>query len=67
MIKGWMLVLHAVALSALFGTDARAAEIRITRNQLPEAVRNTADGQSHGATVRGYTKETENGQIEYEL
>ena len=67
MSKGWILVLHAVALSAFLGTEARAAETRITRDQLPEAVRKTADEQSQGATVRGYTTETENGQMEYEI
>ena len=67
MSKGWMLVLHGVALSAFYGIGAQAAEIRITHNQLPEAVRKTADQQAQGATVRGYTKETENGQIEYEI
>ena len=67
MSKGWILVLQAVALSAFLGTEASAAETRITRDQLPEAVRKTADEQSQGTTVRRYTTETENGQMEYEI
>ena len=34
---------------------------------LPAAVQATAKEQSRGATVRGYTKEIENGKPEYEI
>lgn len=46
---------------------AHSEEKRITRNQLPAAVRKTADEQAQGATVRGYTTEVENGRREYEV
>jgi hypothetical protein len=46
---------------------APAVEKQVSRSQLPKAVRNTADEQSRGATVRKYTTEVENGQREYEV
>jgi hypothetical protein len=46
---------------------ARAVEKRISRDNLPAAVRKTADEQAKGATVRGYSKEVENGQLEFEV
>ena len=67
MAEGWKPLLYTMAFSVLLATEANAAETRISRDKLPEAVRKTADEQSQGATVRGYTKETENGQIEYEV
>jgi hypothetical protein len=41
-------------------------ESRIRRSDLPTAVQKTVDQQSKGATVRGFSKETENGQTLYE-
>jgi biopolymer transport protein ExbD len=46
---------------------ASAQEVRIQKSDLPAAVQKTADEQSKGATVRGYTMETEGGQLEYEV
>lgn len=46
---------------------SRAAEQKLSRNQLPEAVRKTADEQARNATVRAYSKDTEDGQLEYEV
>ena len=46
---------------------AWAAETKITREQLPPAVRKTADEQSQNAVIRGYSKDTEDGQLEYEV
>lgn len=67
MNKGLKTLLYAIAFSAILATDANAVETRISRDKLPEAVGKTADEQSQGATVRGYSKESENGQIEYEV
>lgn len=44
----------------------RGAEKRVPRSSLPPAVAKTAHEQSKGATVRGYTRDTENGRVEYE-
>jgi hypothetical protein len=49
------------------GATTRAEERRITRDELPAAVRTTADKQAEGGTVRGYTREVENGQVEFEV
>ncbi len=67
MTKGWKTLLYAIAFGAVLGADANAAETRVSRDKLPEAVRKTADEQSQGATIRGYNKEIENGQVEYEV
>lgn len=48
-------------------TSAAAQEKRLKRSDLPPAVQKAADEQSKGATVRGYSSETENGQLEYEV
>ncbi len=42
-------------------------EIKIQFKDLPEAVQRSAREQSKGATVRGYSKETENGKTRYEV
>lgn len=43
-----------------------AAETRIKRSDLPPAVEKTVQEQSAGATIKGFTREMEDGQIEYE-
>lgn len=48
-------------------TPAAAQEKRLKRSDLPAAVQKAADEQTRGATVRGYSSETENGQLEYEV
>jgi uncharacterized membrane protein YkoI len=59
--------LVTVALAATYTVSAGAAEKRIARKDLPAAVQKTADKLSVGATVRGYTKDNEDGQWEYEV
>jgi len=44
-----------------------AAEKKISRSALPPVVARTAEEQSKGATVNGYTQDTENGRVEYEV
>jgi hypothetical protein len=46
---------------------AQDHEKKLKRSDLPPAVQKTADQESQGATVRGYSSETENGQLEYEV
>jgi uncharacterized membrane protein YkoI len=43
------------------------ADQKIDRKALPPAVATTADRESQGATVKGYSKEIENGQTYYEV
>ena len=42
-------------------------ERRLKRADLPAAVQKTADQESQGATVRGYSSETNGDQLEYEV
>ncbi len=44
-----------------------AAEKKISQANLPKAVQKTALEQSHGATVKGYSQDRENGKLEYEV
>jgi len=41
-------------------------QTKIQKSDLPAAVQKTIDQQSKGATVRGFSKEVENGQTVYE-
>ena len=54
-------------LTCAIAAQASAQEKRLKRADLPPAVQKTADEQSAGATVRGYSSETEDGQLEYEV
>jgi uncharacterized membrane protein YkoI len=55
-------------LTLLFWTGiASASEKRVNYEDLPPAVQKTAQRESQGATLRGYSKEIENGKIEYEV
>jgi len=44
----------------------KAQEKKITREQLPAAVKQTVDRESQGATVKGFATEVEHGQKLYE-
>ena len=46
---------------------AEQGETKVDFNSLPAAVQETARQQSKGATVRGYSKEIENGKTRYEV
>src|ERR1700675_4422015 len=43
------------------------AEDRVQKSDLPAMVQKTADAQSAGATVLGYTKDKVHGRVEYEV
>ena len=55
----------ALAFTGLLIADQ--GERKIQFKDLPAAVQTAAKEQSRGATVRGYTKEIENGKPEYEV
>lgn len=59
-------IVVALSLICLF-TAACAAEKKVSKEQLPAAVKTTADAQSKGATVAGYSSDTEDGKLEYEV
>jgi hypothetical protein len=50
----------------LFAVSAAAQEKKIKRSDLPPAVEKTVAAQSAGATVKGFSKESEKGQTYYE-
>jgi hypothetical protein len=56
-----------VVVACLFlAAPAMAKEMRIKRSELPAAVEKTVAAQSQGATIRGFSKEQENGKTYYE-
>ena len=54
------------AVAVLAAMSAVAQEKKIKRSDLPPAVEKTVAAQSAGATVKGFSKENENGQTYYE-
>src|SRR5260370_7377046 len=56
----------ALLLTFAVAAQAAAQDKKLKRSDLPPAVWKTADAQSAGATVRGYSSETEDGQLSYE-
>jgi hypothetical protein len=60
-----MLVLTALASQA--SAQEQEKERKLKRSDLPAAVQRTADAQSAGATVKGYSSEEENGHVVYEV
>ncbi len=62
-LKGISFVIAMLCLA----TPSFAAESKITKSDLPPAVRKTAEQQSVGSTVVGYSKDRENGKLEYEV
>ena len=57
----------ALVLTCATAVQASGQERSLKRSDLPPAVQQTADEQSKGATVRGYSTETDNGQVIYEV
>lgn len=57
----------ALVLTCGLAATATAQDKKLQRSDLPPAVGKTADAQSAGATVRGYSSETEDGRLEYEV
>lgn len=60
-----LLVIGAIGLSLL--PLSYGAEKKTSQSELPAAVQRTAQEQSRGATIKGYSKDSENGHLEYEI
>ena len=56
----------AVVAALSLASIALAQEKKIERKDLPPAVEKTVVAQSQGATIRGFSQEKENGQLNYE-
>lgn len=57
----------AVALSMLSAASAGAADKKIAAKDLPPAVATAVQAETRGATIKGYSKEVENGKTMYEV
>ncbi|HEV2022129.1 MAG TPA: hypothetical protein VGQ94_06330 [Terriglobales bacterium] len=55
------------ALALLLGASAPAQAKKLKKSDLPAAVQKTADEQSEGAMIRGYTRELDGGKVVYEV
>ena len=66
-MRFWYSAILVLVATCPMAVGAWAQEQHIKRSDLPPAVRKTADEQSRGATLRGYFRETEAGQLEYEV
>ncbi|HEV2487067.1 MAG TPA: hypothetical protein VGT08_16180 [Terracidiphilus sp.] len=62
-LKGIPVLIALICLAA----SAFATERKIAKSDLPPVVLKTAEQQSVGATVNGYSKDLENGKLEYEV
>jgi hypothetical protein len=60
-------VLFLTAVASQASAQEQEKEKKLKRSELPAAVQRTADAQSAGATVKGYSSEEDNGQIVYEV
>jgi uncharacterized membrane protein YkoI len=64
-LQSGLLVIGAMGLSLI--PHSYGAEKKISQSELPAVVQKTAQEQSKGTTIKGYSKDTENGQLEYEI
>ena len=56
-----------LVLTCAIASPASTQERKLKRSDLPAAVQKTVDHESQGATIRGYSSETDNGQLVYEV
>jgi len=61
------LMVSILALACGLAVSAAAQEKTLKKSDLPAAVQQAVDEQSKGATIRGYSSETENGKLQYEV
>lgn len=57
----------ALVLTCAMASQAATRERRLKRGDLPPPVQKTADQESQGASVRGYSSEKNGDQLEYEV
>ena len=63
----WNAAFFVGGLALGLALESHAAEKRIKQSELPAPVQKAAQEQSKGATIKGYSKDVENGQLEYEV
>ncbi len=62
----YIAAIGVVALALSIIAAAEDNEKKIKRSDLPQAVEKAVEDQSKGATIRGFSQETENGKVAYE-
>ena len=67
MAKRSTLTLLLLCVASMWQLGAAAAQQPRAKIKVPPAVQKTVDEQSQGATIRGLSKEVENGKTQYEL
>ena len=60
-------LIAGIALGLIMSVGAQAAEKKIKQSALPAAVQKTAEAQSTGATVTGYTSDKVEGAMVYQM
>lgn len=63
----WDTTLFIAGLGLGVAMHAHAAEKRVKQSELPAPVQKAVQEQSKGATIKGYSKDLEAGQVEYEV
>lgn len=66
-MKQYRKLLIACVFGLFVAAEAHSADKKISKSELPPAVQKTAQKQSKGAIIKGYSKEMEDGQLEYEV
>ena len=63
----WTIALLLFTCTIAAQAASQEREKKLKRSDLPAAVLKTVDQESQGATIRGYSSETNDGQLEYEV
>jgi len=63
----WTIALLLLTCTIAAQAASQEREKKLKRSDLPAAVLKTVDLESQGATIRGYSSETNDGQLEYEV
>ena len=63
----WTIALLLLTCTIAAQAASQEREKKLKRSDLPAAVLKTVDQESQGATIRGYSSETNDGQLEYEV
>ena len=65
--RKWVVLFAVFVLALLLTASASAREKHLKKSDLPAAVQKTAEEQSKGATIRGYSSELNGGKVVYEV
>ncbi|HEY6304837.1 MAG TPA: hypothetical protein VI488_00080 [Candidatus Angelobacter sp.] len=63
----WVILAITMLAMLFMAANASSQEKKLKKSDLPPAVQKTADEQSQGATVKGYSSEMDEGKLVYEV